>query len=46
LLEHAMMDESRYLRLAARSSEALDATETATREARRQRGIGQGRTSH
>ena len=46
LLEHAMMDESRYLRLAARSSEALDATETASREARRQRGIGQGRTSH
>ena len=46
LLEHAMMDESRYLRLAARLSEALDVTETASREARRQRGIGQGRTSH
>ena len=46
LLEHAMMDESRYLRLAARLSGALDATETASREARRQRGIGQGRTSH
>lgn len=40
LLEHAMMDDPRYLRLAARLSEALDATETASREARRQRGIG------
>ncbi len=40
MLEHAMMDEARYLRLAARLSEALDATETASREARRQRGIG------
>ena len=40
LLEHAMTDDPRYLRLAARLSEALDATETAFREARRQRGIG------
>ncbi|HEV2743373.1 MAG TPA: hypothetical protein VGV91_09475 [Rubrobacter sp.] len=40
LLEHAMTDDPRYLRLAARLSEALDATETASREARRQRGIG------
>ncbi len=40
LLEHAMMDESRYLRLAARLSEALDATETASREARRRRDAG------
>ncbi len=37
LLEHAMMDESRYLQRAARLSEALDATETASREARRRR---------
>ncbi len=40
LLEHALMNEPRYLRLAARLSEALDATETASREARRQRAIG------
>ena len=40
LLEHAMMDDPRYLRLGARLSEGLDATETASREARRQRGIG------
>ena len=40
LPEHAMMDESRYLRLAARLSEALDAT-----EARRQRGASQHPTS-
>ncbi len=45
LLEHAMMDEARYLRLAARLSEALDATETASREARRQRDAGRHRTS-
>ena len=32
LLEHAMMDEPRYLRLAARLSEALEATEAASRE--------------
>jgi hypothetical protein len=44
LLEHALMDESRYLRLAARLSEALDATETASREARRRRDAGQHRT--
>ena len=37
LLEHGLMDESRYLRLAARLSEALDATEAASREARRLR---------
>ncbi len=37
LLEHAMMDESRHLRLAARLSEALEVTETASREARRRR---------
>lgn len=40
LLGQAMMDDPRYLRLAARLSEALDTTETASREARRQRGIG------
>jgi len=45
LLEHAMMDESRYLRQAARLSEALDATETASREARRLRDASQHRTS-
>ena len=32
LLEHVMMDEPRYLRLAARLSEALEATEAASRE--------------
>ena len=36
LLEHELMDP-RYLRLAARPSKALDATETASREARRPR---------
>ena len=41
LLEHAMMDEARYLRLAARLSEALEATEAATREARRLRDASQ-----
>ncbi len=45
LLEHAMMDEPQYLRLAARLSEALDATERASREARRQRDAGRHRTS-
>ncbi len=45
LLEHAMMDKPRYLRLAARLSEALDATETASRETRRQRDAGQHRNS-
>ena len=45
LLEHELMDEPRYLRLAARLSEALDATETASREARRRRDAGQHRTS-
>jgi hypothetical protein len=37
LLEHAMMDEPRYLRLTARLSEALEATEAASKEARRLR---------
>jgi hypothetical protein len=41
MLEHAMMDESRYLRLTARLSEALAATETASREARRLRDASQ-----
>jgi hypothetical protein len=45
LLEHALIDEPRYLRLAARLSEALDATETASREARRGRDASQHRTS-
>ncbi len=45
LLEHAMMDEPRYLRLAARLSEALDATEAASREARRRRDAERHRTS-
>ncbi len=45
LLEHAMMDESRHLRLAARLSEALEVTETASREARRLRDASQHRTS-
>jgi hypothetical protein len=45
LVEHAPDDDPEHLRLLARLSEALDATETASREARRQRGIGQGRTS-
>ena len=41
LVEHASEDEdSGHLRLLARLSEALDATEAASREARRQRGIG------
>ena len=40
LVEHASDDESGHLRLLARLSEALDATEAASREARRQRGIG------
>jgi hypothetical protein len=41
LLEHVMMDEPRYLRLAARLSEALDATEAAAREARCLRDVSQ-----
>ena len=45
LLEHAMMDEPRYLRLAARLSEALEVTEAASREARRQRDAGRHRAS-
>ena len=36
-----MMDEPRYLRLAARLSEALEATEAAFREARRLRDASQ-----
>ncbi len=40
LLEHALADDPGYLRLAARLSEALDATETASREARRLRDAG------
>ena len=40
LLEHALDEDPGHLRLLARLSEALDATETASREARRQRGIG------
>ncbi len=41
LVEHAASeDDPGHLRLLARLSEALDATEAASREARRQRGIG------
>jgi ParB-like chromosome segregation protein Spo0J len=40
LLEHAPDDNPGHLRLLARLAEALDATEMASREARRQRGIG------
>ncbi len=40
-----MMDKTRYLRLAARLSEALDATEAASREARRLRDADRHRTS-
>jgi hypothetical protein len=40
LAGHASEDDPARLRLLARLSEALDATETASREARRQRGIG------
>jgi hypothetical protein len=40
LAEHAPENDPAHLRLLARLSEALDATETASREARRQRGIG------
>jgi hypothetical protein len=40
LVEQASEDDPGHLRLLARLSEALDATETASREARRQRGIG------
>ena len=43
---HASEDDTGHLRLLARLSEALDATERASREARRQRrGIGWGPTS-
>ena len=45
LAEHASEDDPAHLRLLARLSEALDATEVASREARRQRGIGRHRTS-
>ena len=45
LVGHAQDDDPGHLRLLARLSEALDATETASREARHQRGIGQVRTS-
>jgi len=45
LVENAPDEDPGHLRLLTRLSEALDATETASREARRQRGIGQGRTS-
>ena len=40
LAERASEDDPAHLRLLARLSEALDATEVASREARRQRGIG------
>ena len=40
LAEHASDDDPGHLRLLARLSEALDATEAASREARRQRVIG------
>ena len=40
LVEHASDEDPGHLRLLARLSEALDATEAASREARRQRGIG------
>ncbi len=39
LVEHALDHDPGHLRLVARLSEALDATETASREARRQRSI-------
>ncbi len=45
LLEHALADDPAYLRLAARLSEALDATDTASREARRLRDADRHRTS-
>ncbi|CAA9429166.1 MAG: hypothetical protein AVDCRST_MAG22-3139 [uncultured Rubrobacteraceae bacterium] len=45
LVEHAADDDPGHLRLLARLSEALEVTEAASREARRQRGIGQNRTS-
>ena len=46
LLEKAIMDEARYLGLAARRSEALEAAEAASREARRLRDASrQHRTS-
>jgi hypothetical protein len=45
MLEHQMMDKPRYLRLAARLSEALESAGAASREARRQRDAGRHRTS-
>jgi hypothetical protein len=43
--EHALVDDPSYLRLLALVSEALDTTETARREARRQREGGSSLTS-
>lgn len=43
--EHALVDDPSYLRLIALVSEALDMTETARREARRQREAGSSGTS-
>ena len=43
--EHALADDPNYLRLVARLSEALDVTETARREARRQGEEGSSGTS-
>ena len=40
LVEHASDEDSGHLRLLARLPEALDAADSASREARRQRGIG------
>jgi hypothetical protein len=40
LQENALVDDSNYLRLVARLSEALDVTEAARREARRLRDAG------
>ncbi len=45
LLERSLADEPGYLWLAARLSEALDATEAASREARRLRDAGRHRIS-
>ncbi len=43
--EHALVEEPEYLRLVARLSEALAATEAARREARRRRDADRQRTS-
>jgi hypothetical protein len=43
--EHALVDDPSYLRLIALVSEALDMTETARREIRRQREAGSSGTS-